>query len=379
MNERVMRFRVGVMMLATLIIAATLVLLIGKLPSLVEGSYTVIIDFKAAPGVGANTPIKKHGILIGRVTSVGFNEDNNGAVVTAKINAKYKHKLRTSEVAMITSGVLGDAVIEFVEPDEDAPDEFIQDGDRISGDVRSSPLDVISHIEGDLSVAIKSIGRTSDEIRLLTHNVNEILGANDQQFERIVDKVEQTIDGLRDAVGNIDEVLGDKQLKDDLKRAISGFPELLEETRETVSGLKETLSGVGPILTNVELFTKPLGERGEQLASAMDNLDKVLADMAAFSEGLKDPKGTLGQLLNNPDLYQQANSAVANLNELTKELRPIVSDVRTFTSKIARHPNQLIFRSSGAKYSPSEMNDAGHFDSSPVYRGGFKPRASRQR
>ncbi len=379
MDERVMRFRVGVMMLATLIIAATLVLLIGKLPSLVEGTYTVIIDFKSAPGVGPNTPIKKHGILIGRVASVGFNENNNGAVVTAKINATYKNKLRTSEVAMITSGVLGDAVIEFVEPDEEAPDEFIQDGDRIPGEVRSSPLDVISHIEGDLSVAIKSIGRTSDEIRLLTHNVNEILGANDQQFERIVDKVEQTIDGLRDAVGNIDELLGDKQLKGDLKRAISGFPGLLEETRETVSGLKETLSGVGPILTNVERFTRPLGERGEQLAGALDNVDKVLADLAAFSAGLNNPKGTLGQLLNNPDLYQQANSAVANLNDLTKELRPIVSDVRTFTNKIARHPNQLIFRSSGAKYSPSEINDAGHFDSSPTYHGGFKPRATRRR
>jgi hypothetical protein len=84
-------------------------------------------------------------------------------------------------------------------------------------------------------------------------------------------------------------------------------------------------------------------------------------------------------LLNNPDLYHQANSAVANLNDLTKELKPIVSDVRTFTSKIARHPNQLIFRSSGAKYSPSEMNDAGHFDISPAYHGGFKPRAATRR
>ncbi|HUY32329.1 MAG TPA: MlaD family protein [Pirellulales bacterium] len=378
MNERVMRFRVGVMMLATLIIAATLVLLIGKLPSLIEGTYTVLIDFKSAPGVGANTPIKKHGILIGRVATIGFNEDNTGALVTAKITSQYR--LRADEIPMITSGVLGDAVIEFVDDDlkEDA-DEFIEDGARLRGGVRSSPLDVISHIEGDLSVAIKSISRTSDEIGALSHNVNDILGANDQQFKRIVDKTEQTIDGLRDAVGNIDEFLGDRQLKDDFKRAISGFPALLEETRETVGGLRDTLSGVGPILTNVELFTRPLGERGEQLASAMDHLDKVLADLAAFSDGLNDPKGTLGQLLNNPDLYQQANSAVANLNELTSQLRPIVSDVRTFTNKIARHPNQLIFRNSGAKYSSLQMNEQGVFGNSPPRHGGLSPAAGRHR
>jgi phospholipid/cholesterol/gamma-HCH transport system substrate-binding protein len=276
--------------------------------------------------------------------------------------------------------MLGDAVIEFVDSDVNAtPNEFIQDGGRIEGDVRSNPLDVIAHIEGDLGTAIKSIAKTSDEIRALAHNVNDILGANDDQFTRIVDKTEQTIDALRVAVGNIDELLSDQQLKDDLKRAIANFPVVLEEARETVSGLKNTLAGVDRNLANLEGLTKPLGERGgklvENIESSTAKLDAVLSDISEFSQGLNDPKGTLGQLLNNPDLYQQANSAVANLNELTKELRPIVSDVRTFTSKISRHPNQLIFRSSGAKYSDLEMSGAG--PAAPSTRSGFAPRGAR--
>jgi phospholipid/cholesterol/gamma-HCH transport system substrate-binding protein len=32
---------------------------------------------------------------------------------------------------------------------------------------------------------------------------------------------------------------------------------------------------------------------------------------------------------------------VSNVNHLTLELRPIVDDVRVFTDKIARHPEQL--------------------------------------
>ena len=33
--------------------------------------------------------------------------------------------------------------------------------------------------------------------------------------------------------------------------------------------------------------------------------------------------------------------AAQNVSKLTKDLRPIVDDVRVFTDKIARHPEQL--------------------------------------
>ena len=44
----------------------------------------------------------------------------------------------------------------------------------------------------------------------------------------------------------------------------------------------------------------------------------------------------------DPALFEAAVAqAAANVNNLTRELRPIVDDVRVFTDKIARHPEQL--------------------------------------
>ena len=83
-------------------------------------------------------------------------------------------------------------------------------------------------------------------------------------------------------------------------------------------------------------------------------LDELLGQMAQFSRALNGSQGTLGQLINSPELYQQLSEAASNINDLTHRLQPILNDVRDFTDKIARHPEVLgvrgaIERSPGIK------------------------------
>lgn len=364
MDERVMQFRVGVMALATLLITASLVLLIGKAPALVHGTYTLYIKFDDAPGVSQDTPIRKFGIRIGRVSKVGFADDDSGAMVTAEINSDVK--LRTDEYCRINNSLLGDAVLEFIDKDPGhLSDEYIENGDLLKGDVRSDPLQIVAKLEGNLSEALGSVGRTSDEIGELARRVSDLLGNNDEQFSRIVAKTEQTLDQLRTTIASTDDVLRDPVMKENLKRAINEMPLVLDDAREAISNLKGTLTGVDRNLANLEGFTKPLGERGPKLVENLENsvskLDKVMGDLSDFTDSLDNPNGSLGQLVNNPEVYQQINSAAANINQLSKELRPIVKDVRIFTDKLARHPEQLGVRgaikpSNGLKKSPSEVH-----------------------
>jgi phospholipid/cholesterol/gamma-HCH transport system substrate-binding protein len=116
------------------------------------------------------------------------------------------------------------------------------------------------------------------------------------------------------------------------------------------------------------------------MEGATAKLDKVLTDLSDFSEKLDNPQGSLGQFLNNPEVYQQLNSAAANINQLSRELRPIVNDVRIFTDKLARHPEQLGVRGAikpgnGLKKSPSEVQriEYGSSSSSSGRRFLFNP------
>ena len=85
MDERVVKFRVGVMVISTAIIAGILVLLFSDVSSMVSGSYTIHIHFDDAPGVTEGTPVRKSGILIGRVRRVDF-APQGGVNVTVEIN-----------------------------------------------------------------------------------------------------------------------------------------------------------------------------------------------------------------------------------------------------------------------------------------------------
>jgi len=89
MDERVMQFRVGVMILAALLVAVILALVFGGVPSPFRKAYTIQVKFSSAPGVSVGTPVRKSGIRIGEVSSVEFAADDQ-VLVTLRISANYR-------------------------------------------------------------------------------------------------------------------------------------------------------------------------------------------------------------------------------------------------------------------------------------------------
>jgi phospholipid/cholesterol/gamma-HCH transport system substrate-binding protein len=392
MDERVVKFRVGVMVLSTIIIAAILVLLFGDARSMLRGNYTVYMHFSDAPGVSEGTPVRKSGILIGRVSSVRF-ADQGGVVVTAGIYGNVK--LYRSEIPQVTGSILGgDVVIQFVKrakppasekpaaapqtegnnmgasaspegaltaavADEppasptpaasktpaENPNDLIRDGDYIEGSVAPNAFQVISNLEDEMGNAIGSLANAGNEVGKLAGYVNKILESNDAQVNRIINKTEQTLDSFQRALSNIEDVLGNDEVRDNLKRSIAGLPDLLADTRSAMNTMRTTVESVDRNMRNLEGFTGPLGERGDQIVERVDQavsrLDELLGELSDFGRKLNRGEGSLGQLMRNPDLYQHLNGAAKNIEQITCELKPILADARVFSDKIARHPELL--------------------------------------
>ena len=83
MDERVMQFRVGVFVLFALIVTAIVLVLFGKLPNLIPGRYyTLHVRFDNAGGVSEGTPVRKSGVLIGRVSDVQLTDHDQKVLVT---------------------------------------------------------------------------------------------------------------------------------------------------------------------------------------------------------------------------------------------------------------------------------------------------------
>ncbi len=342
MDERLVQFRVGVMVLATVFIAGILVVLFGELPSVaLRGRYTIFIHFPEAPGLSIEMPVRKSGVLVGRVADFRLRED--GVMVAASIDDGIK--LYHNEICRIAASLLGDAELEFVLGDKTRPRTQIKPGETIAGIVVSNPLEVISNLEGGMTDVMTSFARTSSEVGQLARRASDVLANNEEQMIRVVQKAEQTLDSIRTTVDSANQVLSDEETRNRLKQALADLPDMMRETREAIASIKSTVESADRNLTNLEGLTRPLGQRGDELVAKIDRgadkLDQLVDEILTFTRALNNPRGSLGQLLDNPELYQNLSSAVANVEQLTRELRPILRDARVFTDKIARHPEDL--------------------------------------
>ena len=66
--------------------------------------------------------------------------------------------------------------------------------------------------------------------------------------------------------------------------------------------------------------------------------------------------GTLGMLINDPDLYLRLERAAANVEEITRRVMPIVDDARIAVDKVARDPGGAVPGHSRPRRS---LNEAG--------------------
>lgn len=351
MNDRVMQFRVGVVVMATGIISALLVTLNSPSPKgwaiLGRGSYHITIELNQAPGIGPNTPVRKNGILIGRVASVDDLDDR--VAVRATIDAG--RRLFPQYACQVRTSVLGDATIEFVAAPVPPGTQPLADGAVIRGEVVGNPLDMLANIQGDLKVTINSLGRAGDEVANLADRVNTAIGDKAQpgRVPRLLDKMETSLDEFSRATHSLNDFFADPELKTSVHEVRVTMGDFRAATQEVRSMTAEASKN----LKNLEGFTEPLGRNGEQVAKAfidsLEGLGKVIEELTVLTQSVNNREGTIGQLVHNPELYNNLNRVICNSNqvvlqisELTARLRPIIEDARVFMDKIAREPGRLV-------------------------------------
>lgn len=355
MDERVIQFRVGVVVLASAIVAAILVMLVGAVPNPLQPKYTLYVGFPTAPGVSVDTPIRKDGVLIGRVSNVKLL-DGGGVVVTLKIDGQYK--LQKSDLVRIANAsILGDSIIEFVPSGQVAATlETLEDGDfRPDGIVAANPMEafnVLLNLEKDLGNAVRSIDAAGQEVAVGARNLNTIVVNNEDQLQRLLVKSETALENFNRAMIGVNDIIGDPELIGGLKGTLKEMPETFAQARQTLTEAREAFAGVKEMsnrantnLANIERFTKPLGERGESIVanvdSSIETVDSLLSQLAEMTERMNNSDGTLGKLVRDDELYNRLNNAAASVEQVTRDARPIVDDLKVFAQKISEDPRQL--------------------------------------
>lgn len=105
-----------------------LALKVGNLASFsTSQTYYVKGKFANIGGLKVRAPIKSAGVVVGRVSEVGFDNESYDAVVTMRVDAHFKFPRDTS-AKILTSGLLGE---QYVGLEAGGDEAMLKDGDRL--------------------------------------------------------------------------------------------------------------------------------------------------------------------------------------------------------------------------------------------------------
>ena len=383
MNDKGYKFGVGVLVVASMVIAVILILFFGAAPNFFANRYDVTVRFDSAPGVGTDTPVRKNGVAIGRVKSIKLLD--KGVDLTLELDGQYT--VRAGEQPRIAKGsfITGDAVVELIQPDarqllarfdgtggspvdgvldqneRTVADQPLKAGDFYSGGiVVPDPMDALMNMQQSVAQTLGSIETAGNQVTALAGDVRKMIGSGDGELGRITRKAEQTIDNLNTTLASVNRIINDPRIGNTLETINQRLPQIINEAegvmQQTASTLK-AFEGVGREATktmqNVESFTKPFADQGDDFVNeakrSIENLNGLVADLRQLSgrantlmTRVNNGQGTLSRLIDDDQLYYSVVNTLNNIEVVTRRLQPVIEDARVFSDKVAREPSSLI-------------------------------------
>ncbi len=93
-----------------------------------EQGYEVSANFENIGGLKVRSPVTMAGVVVGRVSKIGFDSEIYEAVVTLNIDPRYDNLPEDTSAGIFTSGLLGE---QYIGLEAGGADRYLHDGDRI--------------------------------------------------------------------------------------------------------------------------------------------------------------------------------------------------------------------------------------------------------
>ena len=361
MNERVMQFRIGMFVIVAGLVLAMLILWFGESPSILRDHVFLTVHYREAPGVAEGTPVRKSGIRIGEVTTIGFDDragQPDGVLVTLSIDRKYK--LKVGSVARLSRSLIGDVTIDMlpgVGPALIATSDTPHGAPVLEGAVAADPskaLEAVTLAFDKASGTLASIDRAASGLEALTRsasNVNEFLAtwnATGKDLSSAAHRLNQfvatnegdfqpTMVHLREVAQKLNQTL-DTPTQDALKTGIHRFA--MASAR-----LDAGLADAAPFLKDVGLPTSvvPTTDFGQ----TMRRLNKISNEIGLLTQTLHNGRGglntdgSLQKILVRSELYDNMNRMATTTTDTFLGFRSDRGLPKVSADRVARDPSMM--------------------------------------
>jgi virulence factor Mce-like protein len=310
---------VGVTMLVGLVLLGALMLKFGAIPAHWFGParipITVLVE--RADGLSVGSSVNYLGVNVGNITAIHRNADQTEVVIEAQIDGTRPPPANV--VALVRSQIVGGgSTIALEVPAPDRPAGAMKAGSQVKG------------VFVGIDVLPPEFARLAEELRLTSKQLRESKLA--EHLNDTVLTVKEQVEHAGKLIDSLDSLVSDPKMREDLKASLAQIRTATESANRIEGKLEkftDNLDQFGQKLNTVSdnanaTITKTQGhidELSKQMNDRMLQVSRLLEQFQSIATKVNDGKGTAGQFINDPKLYE-------NLVDTSKELTLTIKDLK---------------------------------------------------
>ena len=283
-----------------------------------DSSKTFYAVYSHVGGLQTGTQVTINGFTVGKVKEIRFLDSSGKLVVTFSVSDDFQFS-KNSLAQLFDTGIIGGKGIQIIPRFDNAP--LAVSGDTLPADTRPGLTELVQQKLTPLQLKVEGAVTHADSLLM---NFNEVLDADTKR------NLQSSIEGLNSLI------LSFRQTTTTLNRLLVDNQESLDASIQNINTISSNFSKLSDTLANAGL-----GGTIDRLDGTLNELNQVLAK-------IEQGDGSLGQLVNDKELY-------TNLNKSSKELSLLLQDFRLNPK---RYVNVSVFGKKQKEYALPENDPA---------------------
>jgi phospholipid/cholesterol/gamma-HCH transport system substrate-binding protein len=340
-SDRRTEVRVGLFVIGGIIMLTAVLLLLGHKRHVFEERAKIHATFPDVAGLVVGAPVQIAGVNVGTVSAVAFerNQEVPQIRVDFEIARSSLDLVRADSIARISSqGLLGDKLIDV------SPGSRSATAVPPGGHIASAPPPDFDKLLARAGSVMKNLDRVAADAAEIADTLSAPRVRED--IRGSLGAVRLLLDATAHGQGLAHAVFYDKRTAQSLTGIAVGLQQLVGRVNGAVAALQPILKSTDKegrqLLNNLSRAALGLGRVADEVekSQVLANLQRASEDLAQVTGQLREGKGTLGALVQDPTVYEQLVTILGGIGR-SRVLRALVRfAISKDESKEARHVSE---------------------------------------
>jgi phospholipid/cholesterol/gamma-HCH transport system substrate-binding protein len=296
------KIRLGLFVIIGLLLFVLAIYYIGEKQKMFGKTSHLITKFNNINGLQLGNNVRYSGINVGTVQGIEMINDTTIIVDMIIDRVIFKHIKKDAIATIGSDGLVGSMIINII------PGDGLLNGVKPGDEIQS-----LNRIRTD--DILNTFSKTNENASLLTENLLEITNE------------------INKGNGTIGLLINDVQMAKDLKETIHYLRNSGKETAESMAKLNKLISSLNKkdnllgvlkdtaVAKNIRSIITNLEKSSEEAEKVIHNLNQTVLN-------IKEGKGALNYLSNDPTLVKKIDSTMTNVNEASHLLNENLEALR---------------------------------------------------